>query len=299
MLGVFYGYLSFSLGSRISGRRARDALLLALLGCWVFVCCFVKASSIRNGYSGFVAAFSAAILLTGMDCGGIGQPSCANDQPSEIGLSFLALSRLQMTLAGIVALIVTSVLVFPVDTSALVYHRLSEAICSTGLLFKKTQRAWIDRALATESGEALSSDLIGRISPRTEGSSMPACMSSSGLSNEETREEGLHQHDSEAAGEASEGSELSADPTTSEEQLMGDVARRARHRSRAAFREDWRVMLRTQGGSMHASRGPKVRCVSVHSSGLDKCVCCDAPFSIKCKLSVGSVRSCLSWQSAG
>ena len=55
----------------------------------VALCCFVKASSARHGYAGFVAAFTASVTLTGTECGGLGCAECAPaasktaEQPAE------------------------------------------------------------------------------------------------------------------------------------------------------------------------------------------------------------------------
>ena len=128
MLGVFFGYFAFVLGGYFTAGTSRDAALLVLFGAWVALCGFVKASSVRNGYAGFVAAFTASVMITGYDCGCLGRAACKGER-ELMGVTDLALKRIQMTLIGIAALLVTSLLVFPVQHA----HADPRARCAPSL----------------------------------------------------------------------------------------------------------------------------------------------------------------------
>ena len=100
---------------RLDDHTARDAAILVLFGVWVALCGFVKASSAQQGYAGFVAAFTASVTLTA-ECGGLGGEHCDIDE--EAAVTRLAMWRIQMTLVGIVAVLLSSLLVFPMHTRA-------------------------------------------------------------------------------------------------------------------------------------------------------------------------------------
>ena len=79
---------------------ARDAALVGGLAVWVVLCAFVQHASATFGYSGFVAAFSAGILLFGTSCS-IGAERCAGGSGGGGAGSLLedvALERIEMTL---------------------------------------------------------------------------------------------------------------------------------------------------------------------------------------------------------
>ena len=89
------------------GGGARKAALLAGLSLWVGACTFMREASRVNGYAGFVAAFSASILLFGPDCGGLGGggPEAECDAGAWEELQTWAMDRILMTLAGIAVVI--------------------------------------------------------------------------------------------------------------------------------------------------------------------------------------------------
>lgn len=159
MLGVFFGFFAVSLGSHFSVGVARDAFLLSLLAVWVALCSFVRAISVRNGYAGFVAAFTAGIVLAGLECGGMGSGACADDEAQTLGVTTITLDRIQMTLIGIAATLASSALIFPVHSPSLVQAQLCDAIDELRSLFATTHTAWLAHSLAEELGPEESSVL--------------------------------------------------------------------------------------------------------------------------------------------
>ena len=129
VLGVFFGFSAFSLGGHFADDTSRNAALLSLFAGWVALCCFVKAASSRQGYAGFVAAFTASVVLTGPECGGLGAEACEGER-DETGVTQLALARIQMTLIGIASLLVTGATVFPVHTPSLIFARVGDVLSS-------------------------------------------------------------------------------------------------------------------------------------------------------------------------
>ena len=70
VLGLVVSYVGLVASAAFwpDGGMARDAALVGGLAVWVVLCAFVQHASAAFGYSGFVAAFSAGILLFGTSC---------------------------------------------------------------------------------------------------------------------------------------------------------------------------------------------------------------------------------------
>ena len=77
VLGLVVSYVGLVASAAFwpDGGMARDAALVGGLAVWVVLCAFVQHASATFGYSGFVAAFSAGILLFGTSCS-IGAERC-------------------------------------------------------------------------------------------------------------------------------------------------------------------------------------------------------------------------------
>lgn len=124
----------------------RDATLLVGLGLWVAVCTFVREASAINGYAGFVAAFSASILLFGPECGGIGaHGACADARDEgEGGGEMLrwAMARIEFTLLGItVVLVVATCTSNPAKAAS---SALVDIVWETRELYRHVHAAWVD-----------------------------------------------------------------------------------------------------------------------------------------------------------
>jgi len=124
------------------GGGARKAALLAGLSLWVGACTFMREASRVNGYAGFVAAFSASILLFGPDCGGLGGggPEAECDAGAWEELQTWAMDRILMTLAGIA--VVIAVTTASSDAPADAQRALEQLVGGV-----KVRRAWLGSGL--------------------------------------------------------------------------------------------------------------------------------------------------------
>ena len=131
------------------GGGARKAALLAGLSLWVGACTFMREASRVNGYAGFVAAFSASILLFGPDCGGLGGggPEAECDAGAWEELQTWAMDRILMTLAGIA--VVIAVTTASSDAPADAQRALEQLVGGV-----KVRRAWLGSGLRLRLGLA-------------------------------------------------------------------------------------------------------------------------------------------------
>jgi hypothetical protein len=175
VIGAFFGLFALRLSAHLDEGAARDALLLGSFAAWVCGCSFVRTASAANSYAGFVAAFTASIMLLGPDCGlgsrtsGSGSAAQAAagasiadrgaaGQEESVGtcssgsragdVDMWAIERIQFTLAGIVLAILAAAVVFPVDAPRQCHEKLGEALADMRSLFNHTAAEWVAKSAA-------------------------------------------------------------------------------------------------------------------------------------------------------
>lgn len=121
----------------------RDVLRLGVL-IFLFVsfaagCGFVRASLPRASYAALVAHFTAAIVLMGPRCGGLGARCAASD----LGAEDFSFDRIQYTLVGLAIVTLASLIVFPVDSRGSARHALADGAAGLRLLWAQSHEHWL------------------------------------------------------------------------------------------------------------------------------------------------------------
>ena len=173
VIGAFFGLFALRLSAPLEGGAARDALLLVAFAVWVCGCSFVRAASTANSYAGFVAAFTASIMLLGPACGlgsrsggggsavqgaSVADQGVAGQEEVAVGtcsqgslaadVDTWAIERIQFTLAGIVLAMLAAATVFPVDAPRQCHEKLGECLEDMRCLFNHTAAEWVAKSAA-------------------------------------------------------------------------------------------------------------------------------------------------------
>jgi len=153
VLGCFYGYSVYAIGQLVPAGTKRNFLVMSLFSLWVGLCSFVRVASKRNGYAGFVAAFTAIIVLT-PSCGGLSAaPDCVDEDSNELGVTYIVLARIQMTLIGILAVLLTSLFVFRQSNSTLIYNYLATVVTCTRTIYAQIHTDYVVRTAADPNAD--------------------------------------------------------------------------------------------------------------------------------------------------
>ena len=168
VLGLVVSYVGLVASAAFwpEGGMARDAALVGGLAVWVVLCAFVQHASATFGYSGFVAAFSAGILLFGTSCS-IGAERCAGGSGGGGAGSLLedvALERIEMTLLGIGVSVVVTTLAS--NSSAAAHRPFVDLLVQTSEYYRRVHAAWV----VVSSGTAAAA----RVEPAAPADAPPA-----------------------------------------------------------------------------------------------------------------------------
>jgi hypothetical protein len=117
----------------------RLGVLLFLFFAFASVCGFVRASVPKAAYAALVSHFTAAIVLMGPRCGGLG-PRCAD---TELGAQDFSFDRIQYTLVGLAIVTLASLIVFPVDSRGTARHALADGAAGLRLLWAQSHEHWL------------------------------------------------------------------------------------------------------------------------------------------------------------
>lgn len=128
----------------------RDALrlgtLIVLYVGFAVGCGFVRASVPQVSYAALVAHFTAAIVLMGPECGGLGA-RCEVDRADAENFSF---DRIQYTLVGLAIVAIASLCIFPIDSRASARHALADGAAGLRLLWAETHEHWLAKSLLVD-----------------------------------------------------------------------------------------------------------------------------------------------------
>jgi len=163
VIGAFFGLAAIFVAQKLdaavgggtdagAGREVlRHSVLLTLFVAFSTGCGFVRASAPKVAYASLVAQFTAAIVLMAPRCGGLAA-RCEEDG-AAMGATF-SFDRIQYTLLGLMAVVLASIFVFPVDSRASARHALADASLGLRMLWAQSHEHWLAASLLGPEGRS-------------------------------------------------------------------------------------------------------------------------------------------------
>lgn len=140
-MGVTFGFLILQL---LFVANIHQLLAIALLTIWVFFCGYYRSNPSR-GYAGLVAAFTAALIVSGFD----------PENSKNISVEKYSLHRIEQTFLGIVLLLVVLQFLSPNTARSLLHLEISQSLQMMSDLFSDAFSGFeniINRSISSPDG---------------------------------------------------------------------------------------------------------------------------------------------------